>query len=103
MRSVDGETLYPETIAIPAGASIKISPIAGQLSTLLKYPPESSGSLSITNIVDSTGSSNAIAQRYILGVGEILSFDSTGPFYLTATGSTVVCQMLRIRTSGTGN
>ncbi len=97
----DLATLYPETIHISPGASTLILPLAGQMSVLLKYG--SGGSLSITNISDSAGSSLAVAQLYLLGTSEILSFDTVSAFYLSATGATVVCYMLRGRSSGTGN
>lgn len=97
----DPQSLYPEIIAIPAGASLLVTPVPGQMSVLVKY--FSGGSLSITNVVDATGSSNAIAQQYVFSASEALSFDSVGSFYLTATGSTSVAHMIRIRSSGTGN
>lgn len=97
----DIQTLYPETLIIPSGASTLISPIAGQMSVVLKYG--TGGSLSISNVSDSAGSSLASAQLYIMGTSEILSMDTVGGFYLTATGATVTCYLLRGRSSGTGN
>lgn len=102
-RGADSETLYPETLVIAPGASLKIMAIAGQISVLLKNNISAAGSLCITNIVDSLGSSAAISQQYPLGIGEILTFDSTGAFYLSSFGATSTCFMIRLRTAQTGN
>lgn len=100
-RGTDQATFYPETLAIPPGASALISPLPGQLSTIIKY--SSGGSLAITNVADAYGSTFATAQAYLFSAGEALSFDDVGDFYLTATGATAVCYLFRGRTSGTGN
>lgn len=102
-RATDGGSLYPERIAIATGASILIAPLPGQLSVLLKNDFNNGGSLTISNISDSYGYSGAISQNYLIGLAEILSFDITGNFYLSAWGATQTVWLLRIRSQGTGN
>lgn len=107
-RATDGGSLYPERIAVPCGASllgasILITPLPGQLSVMLKNDFNNGGSLTISNIVDTYGSSSAISQQYLIGLAEIISFDMTGSFYLSAFGATQTVWLLRIRSQGTGN
>lgn len=92
-------TLFPETLAIPAGATAVINPLPGQMGMLMKYV--SGGSILIQGATflgvngNSVGSSYAINQQYILGTAEILSIDMSGLLYVQATGSTSVISLLR--------
>lgn len=99
-RGSDSTSIYPETLNIPAGASILVTALPGQISVLLKYV--SGGSLAFSNVGDSYGCSFAVAQQYVFTAGEAIGFDSTGSFYLSAFGATVVAFMTRMRTAGTG-
>ncbi len=93
--------LYPETIVIPTGASVLISPIPGQLVSHVRYG--TGGSLSITNISDAAGSSLSAGVAYLFQDNEILSLNMVSSFYLSATGATVTAYLLRGRSPGTGN
>lgn len=97
-RPYDVFTFYPEQIAISAGASLLVPAMPGQMGVQIKYL--SGGSLLLSNIGDSTGSSNAIAQSYLFGTSEApLLVNMIGAFYLSAVGATAVANVIRFRTS----
>lgn len=98
MRSTDIHSLYPETLHIPTGATCTISPIPGQLSVTVKYG--SGGTLWFQGASFSSGSSFAVAQRYLIGSSDVLTFHGAGPFRLEATGATVVAYIVRGRSAG---
>lgn len=71
---------------------IGVTVAAGQNAAIVKY--FSGGSLEIG------GSTLTWGQGYLLDTKEIVSIQSTGTFYLAATGSTVTCMVLKGKTSG---
>ncbi len=106
----DVGSVYPETLAIPARVTCVLSPIPGQLGCILKYV--SGGSLVIlrnpeffgnSNMIGTTtvGSTFAINNVYTIGANEIINLSANQFMYLTATGSTCVASILRLRSDGT--
>jgi hypothetical protein len=109
-REQDVSRIQCETLAIPPGATATVAfrASAGFYGLALKYM--SGGSLSISGATMTTdaingasviGSSAATAQSYLLGTSEVLNINHfVGDFYLTATGSTAVCGLIRQFTIG---
>lgn len=108
MRADDVFAVFPETITMPAGTTIAINPIQGQLGIIMKYV--SGGSLSIygatynTDILGATyttaGASYSTALLYTLGTSEILNIALSGKVNVLATGATLVFQVMRLRSQG---
>lgn len=106
----DVGSVYPETLAIPAGVTCILSPIPGQLGAILKYV--SGGSLVIlrnpeffgnSNMIGTTtvGSTFAINNLYTMGANEVMNLAASQFLYITATGATCVASILRLRSDGT--
>ena len=102
----DVGAVYPETLAIPAGVTCVLSPIPGQVGSILKYV--SGGSLVLlrnpeffgnSNMIGTTtvGSTFAINNLYTVGTNEIINLSANQFTYLTATGATCVASILRLR------
>lgn len=71
---------------------IGVTVVAGQAAAILKY--FSGGSLEVG------GASLTWGAGYLLDTKEVMSFQTSGTFYLAATGSTVTCMMFKGKTSG---
>lgn len=76
------------------------APIAGQNCWQLKY--SSGGTLEMVGCPPGTTLTGdqllaAIGQHYIFSANEVLSIDGAAPFYLMATGATVVLYAIRGR------
>lgn len=89
---------YPETLAIGPGVTAQINAIPGQNAITIKYL--SGGSMSITGTSLSVGSTYAISNIYPVGTVEVLNINLSGTINITASGSTLVCSLLRYRSAG---
>jgi hypothetical protein len=92
-------------VVVPVGATVAvyISPVAGQNTTLFKY--FAGGTLQVIGVpygVTLTGAQlvSAVANHYIMGGSEILSFNGPLTCYLQAMGATTTVMMLRGQTQG---
>jgi hypothetical protein len=91
--------LYPETLAIPAGATFHmIRQMPYQTGIVLKYL--SGGSIMVVGPSFAAGSTYGISQGYGLGATEILQMPLSGPLYLQAVGTTSVLALLRTYSAG---
>lgn len=95
---------FPETLHIPAGVTCEIKPIAGQIGGIMKYI--SGGSFVILRTTEitgatTTGTSFTVNNLYVLGTSEIMSVAVSGSTWITATGATLVANVLRFRSIGT--
>lgn len=79
-------------ITVGLSQIVGVTVSAGQAAAIIKY--FSGGSLEIG------GASLTWGQGYLMDTKEVVSFQSSGTFYLAATGSTVTCMMFRGKTSG---
>ena len=79
-------------IEIGLSSIIGVTVVAGQAAAILKY--FSGGSLEIGGLSLTWG------QGYIMDTKEVVSFQTSGTFFLAATGATVTCMMFRGKTSG---
>jgi hypothetical protein len=97
-RETDIFSLYPETIALAAGATAIFSPIPGQIACTVKYV--GGGTMAFIGSSQSFGSTLAQNNKYIITSGEIFNFDSAGQFSVEAQGATVIFTMVRSRSAG---
>jgi len=88
----DVESLVGTRLTVGLSQIIGITVLAGQNSIIVKY--YSGGSLEVGGVSLTWGSG------YLLDTKEVVNIQSSGTFYLAATGSTVTCMILKGRSSG---
>ena len=92
MHRDDVESLVGTRLTIGLSTIVGITVLPGQNAVIVKY--FSGGSLEIG------GSSLTWGAGYLLDTKEVVNVQSSGTFYLAATGSTVTCMLLKGRSSG---
>lgn len=97
-RETDIFSLYPETIVAASGVTIVFQAIPGQVSSTIKYG--SGGTLFFYGATQSFGASFSTAAKYLIGSGEVYTFDSSGSWSVGIEGATTTFYVLRGRTAG---
>jgi hypothetical protein len=97
-RETDIFSLYPETIVAASGVTIIFQPIQGQVSATVKYG--SGGTLFFYGATQSFGASFSTAAKFLIGSGEVYTFDSSGNFSIGIEGATTTFYVLRGRSAG---
>lgn len=81
-----------QPLHVGTAARTGVTVTAGLNSILIKY--STGGSLEIGGVSLTAGNG------YLFTVGEVLSFDIRGTFYMIATGSTATCFLLKGQSEG---
>jgi hypothetical protein len=105
-RENDINGIAPSRVVIAPGAtnSRLIQPIAGEISSGLKY--FSGGSLEIvqaplgTTLSGTQLIATSADNKYLISNGEVLNFDGGVRYYLMATGATTIAYIMRGLSTG---